>query len=173
MKISRDVIHIILTGGTIDSTWDRRVDSIVLNASSDVPEFFKKFPLLDELKYTQVCMKDSRQLTDTDREQILHVVENSEEKKIIITHGRFTIVDTVKFLTNNLKRKDQVIILTGGTTPLKGFEMTDSPFNLGFAIAKVQDTEPGIYIAMKGALISSEQFQKDTKGSLFHDLFGN
>lgn len=158
--MKKQLIHFIMTGGTIDSSWDTRQDSIVLNEKSDVPKFFRKFAVVDDLQFTHICMKDSRELTEEDLQSILQTVEKSESTKIIITHGRFTVIDTARFLKKKLKRHDQTIILTGGTTPLRGFEMSDSPFNLGFAIAKVQDHERGVFINIDGRLFTINEFDK-------------
>jgi L-asparaginase len=171
MKSKQTSIHFILTGGTIDSSWDNQMDSIALNQQSDVPVYFQKFRTEDELMFTEVCLKDSRQLTDKDLHVIVQTIERSPSDKIIITHGRFTILDTVNFLSKHLKKNDKTIILTGGTTPLKGFEMSDSPFNLGFAIAKVQDQPPGIYIGMKGKLFSQNDINNAVGDEQFLRMF--
>lgn len=82
--------------------------------------------------FIQVCMKDSRSLTQEDQKNILNVIENATQKKIIITHGTYTMPDTARFLKANLKRNDQTIILTSSMLPIKGFCPSDGPFNLGF-----------------------------------------
>lgn len=158
--MKNNLIHFIMTGGTIDSSWDRNQDSIVINEQSNIPAYFQKFAIFDQTKFTQVCMKDSRALTPDDLQNLLKVVEESQASKIIITHGRFTVSNTARFVEKNLKRKDQTIILTGGTAPLNDFGMTDSSFNLGFAVAKVQNFKAGIYIGIKGKALSVEEFDK-------------
>lgn len=143
-------MHLIMTGGTIDSSWDGRQDAVIVSAESNLPTFFKKFPIDYEIIFTEVCMKDSRALTTEDLSKLLKTIENSESTKIVITHGLYTMPDTVKYLQKKLKRTDQTIILTGATTPLLGFDMSDAGFNLGFSISKVQELSPGIYICLKG-----------------------
>ncbi len=170
--MKNNLIHFIITGGTIDSSWDSKQDSMVLNEKSDVPIYFEKFNILDEVLFTQICLKDSRELIGQDLENILKNIEGSKATKIIITHGSFTASDTCKYLKKNLKRKDQTIILTSGTVPLTGFGMSDSPFNLGYAIAKVQDLPPGIYISIKGKVFSIEEFDKFAAGGKLYEIYG-
>lgn len=149
-------IHLIMTGGTIDSTWDGGQDAVIVSKQSNLPAFFKKFPVNDII-LTEVCMKDSRALTPEDLSNLLKTVESSESKKIVVTHGLYTLPDTVKYLKKKMKRKDQVIVLTGSTTPLKGFGMSDAGFNLGFAISKVQDLKPGIYTCLNGKVFGEKK----------------
>lgn len=169
--MKNNLIHFIMTGGTIDSSWDNKQDSIVVNEKSNIPVYFQKFNILDEVKFTQVCMKDSRALTPDDLTNILKTVEESETTKIIITHGRFTSLDTARFLKKNLKRQDQTIMLISGSTPIKGFEMSDSPFNLGFAVAKVQDLPPDVYICINGKAFPSKEVDKSIQEGQFHHIF--
>ena len=41
--------------------------------------------------------------------------------------------------------------------PIKGFDFSDAPFNLGFSIAKSHDLPNVIYICMNGKLFSPEE----------------
>ena len=66
-------------------------------------------------------MKDSRELKREDLENVLKTVEESPYKKIIITHGTYTMPDTARFLKANLKRNDQTVILTASAVPISGF----------------------------------------------------
>src|SRR3989344_776925 len=173
MAIQKNLIHIVTMGGTIDSSWSGLQDAIVVSEQSSLPAYFKKFPLIDELTFTHVCAKDSRAITEEDLKNLLKAVEESKATRIIITHGTFTMPDTARFLLKKLKRKDQTIMLTGATTPLRGFEMTDAPLNLGYAISHVQHLSPNVYIAMKGESFSSEEIDKELKEGNFHEIFSS
>ena len=117
-------------------------------------------------------MKDSREIVKADLKKILDVIEKSSHKKIIITHGTYTMPDSGRFLEVNLKRKDQTIIITGSMIPLLGFSPSDGPFTIGYAIAKVQDLENGIYVCMNGRVFSSEEVMKVNKEGRFSSIFG-
>lgn len=168
---TNNLIHFVTMGGTIDSGWSGVQDAIVINEQSDVPMFFSRFPLLEETIFSQVCTKDSRAVTTDDRKKLVKTVEESPAAKIIITHGTFTMPDTANFLKVKLKRSDQVIVLTGATRPLRGFEMSDAPLNLGYAISHVQHLKSGIYIAMKGKAFTVDDLEQEIKEGNFHVIF--
>ncbi|MBS3136852.1 asparaginase [Candidatus Woesearchaeota archaeon] len=117
-------------------------------------------------------MKDSRQLVQSDRKKILIATEQSPCKKIIITHGTYTIPDTAKFLQTNLQRKDQTIILTGSMIPLTGFSPSDAPFNLGFSFAKLPELSAGVYICMNGRIFTADETIKLLFEGRFASVFG-
>lgn len=168
-----DLIHFIMTGGTIDSAWDGTLDAIVVSEHSHLPGYLEKHKLISETQFTEVCMKDSREITDEDRAQIVKAIEESPSTQIIVTHGTFTMPDTAKFLKKKLKRDDQTIVFTGAVTPLRSFELTDAGLNLGFAISQVQYLPAGIYIAMKGKAFTIEDVEKQLKEGKFHEIFSS
>lgn len=173
MRKDKMLIHFIMMGGTIDSRWNKHLDTVEVNKQSVIPEYFNGYELLDDTMFTQVCMKDSRDLTEQDRNNLLNVVEESPSKKIIITHGRFTMPDTARFLQENLKRKDQTIIITAAVTPLVAFDFSDAPFNLGYSLAKAQHLPAGIYITLEGRCFTLEQVNKYINEGKLHEIFAS
>ncbi len=171
MLKNKGPIHFILTGGTIDSSWSGKDDTAIPSGQSYLPEFFKSIDLYENLEFTQVCMKDSRHLTPVDVQNIVNEVEKSKSTKIIITHGTYTMPDTARYLQANLQRKDQVIIITGSMTPLKGFAIGDADFNLGYALSKVQELDVGIYICMNGTVFTPEEVAKNLTQGKFYSIF--
>lgn len=165
-----DTVQFIFTGGTIDSYYRGQADTIVPNKHSVIPDYLKRLNLYTKIKFTEICMKDSRNLTQHDLKRICATVQKSPYKQIIITHGTYTMPDTGRYLKSNLKRKDQKIILTGSLSPLKGFDLTDASFNLGYAIAKVQNVDNGIYLAINGTLFTPEEVAKDISEGRFYSI---
>ena len=170
--MSEKIIHFIITGGTIDSFYEGTKDTVVPNEKSIIPRFVESLKLYDKPEFTIVCMKDSRDIVKADLKKILDTVEKSHHKKIIITHGTYTMPDTSRFLKANLKRKDQTVIITGSIIPLLGFSPSDGPFAIGYAIAKTQDLKNGIYVCMNGKVFSSEEVIKVNKEGRFSSIFG-
>lgn len=169
MGESKEKIHVIVTGGTIDSIWDAKKDMVVLSNASVIPAFFENIKILVPVEFTEVCLKDSRALNDQDREKILETLEKTESTQILITHGRYTVPDTIKYLQQKLTRKDQVILFTSSVVPIFGFDFSDGPFNIGYAVAKLQDLTPGMYFAMKGKCLSADEiFKQIEKGEFYH-----
>jgi len=167
----RPKIHFIITGGTMDSHWDGKIDSAVPNAQSYLPEYFSLHAMYADFKFTEVCLKDSRSLTGEDTENVLKAIEESDADKIIVTHGTYTMPDTARFLEANLKRKDQVVILTGSYTPLRGFTDSDAPFNLGFAVMATKVLDPGVYIAMNGRIFTPSEVAKRLAEGTFYSVY--
>ncbi len=116
-------------------------------------------------------MKDSRSLTKQDLKKICSAIQKSPLERIIITHGTYTMPDTARYLKANLKRKDQKVILTGSMLPLKGFDFTDAPFNLGFAMGNIQNIDNGIYLCMNGHIFTPEEVAKNLSLGRFYSIF--
>lgn len=164
-------IHFIITGGTIDSYYDGSKDTTVPNKESIIPSFIKSLKLYHEAEFTTVCMKDSRELKREDLESVLKTAEESPYAKILITHETYTMPDTARFLKANLKRKDQTIVLTASMIPINGFAPSDGPFSLGYAIAQLENLEPGVYVAMNGKVFSPEEVMKVMSDARFASIF--
>lgn len=168
-------ILFIITGGTIDSVWSGAKDTAVVAEHSILPGYFEKlqrnlkFPY--EISFKEICMKDSREITDDDRENVLKAIENSKADKIIITHGTFTMPVTARFLESKLKENKRTIILTGSMVPIEGFDFSDGPFNLGFTISEVLKQDPGIYVCMNSQTFTASEVAKNVEEGRFYSIF--
>ncbi len=152
--------------------YEGSVDTVVPHKKSVIPEYISSLKLYNITKFTQVCMKDSRQLTRKDRENILKTIKKSPCSKIIVTHGTYTMPDTARFLKANLKRRDQTIILTGSMIPISGFVFSDAPFNLGYALAQLGTLKPGVYVCMNGRSFAAGEVLKSLHEGRFSSIFG-
>lgn len=161
----------IATGGTIDSVWDGRNDTVVPNKHSIIPYYIAQLKPYIKVGFLECCMKDSRDLTPKDIKRLCQIVKDSKHKRIIIAHGTYTMDTTARYLKKNLKRRDQTIILTGSMTPLKGFELSDAGFNLGYAYAQSQNLPAGIYLCMNGYTFTPEEVAKNLPEGRFYSLF--
>ncbi|MDP2643127.1 MAG: asparaginase domain-containing protein [Candidatus Peregrinibacteria bacterium] len=123
------------------------------------------------MKLRTVCMKDSRELKREDLENVIKTIEESQHDKIIVTHGTYTMPDTARFLKANLKRNDQTIILTASMIPISGFSPSDGPFSLGYAISKLEDLEPGVYVTINGKVFLPEEVMKVMSEARFASIF--
>ena len=92
---------------------------------------------------------------------------NAKKKKIVITHGTDTMVETAKILAEKIT--DKTIVLTGAMIPYK-FGSSDGLFNLGAALAYVQTLPTGIYIAMNGKYFNWNNVRKNKELGLFEAL---
>ncbi|NQV08413.1 asparaginase [Candidatus Woesearchaeota archaeon] len=164
-------IHFILTGGTIDSYYDGIKDTAVPNEHSIIPRYIKSLKLYEEFEFSEICMKDSRNITKSNMKKIYETVEKSPHKRIIITHGTYTMPDTARYIEANLKNKNKVIIFTGSMIPLVGFSPSDAPFHLGFSISKSHELSNGIYICMNGKVFSPKEIVKTIPEGRFSSIF--
>jgi L-asparaginase len=114
-------------------------------------------------------MKDSRSLTPDDLKKITVAVDSSLADKILITHGTYTMPDTARYIEQNMKKK-KAVVLTGSMIPLKGYDMSDASFNLGFALATLQRMDPGILLAMHGRTFEPSEVAKNMAEGRFFSI---
>mgnify|MGYP003964479695 CR=1 FL=1 len=152
--------------------YDSCKDTAVPNDTSIIPRFVGSLKLYNiETQFTEVCMKDSRDLQSDDIKKILSEVEASSHTKVLITHGTYTLGDTARYLKVNLKRDDQIVVLTASAIPIMGFSPSDGPFSLGYAIAKLEHLSPGVYVAVNGHVFSPEEIMKVMSEARFTSIF--
>lgn len=161
-----------MTGGTIDSHYDGTKDTVVPNETSVIPKYINGLKLHVKTEFTQSCMKDSRDLALDDMEDVKKVIEQSEHKHFIITHGTYCMPDTARYLKQHLKKADSVIILTGSMIPLEAFAGSDALFNIGFSMAEIFHLEPGIYVCMNGQIFDPNEIAKLIGQGRFVSIFG-
>lgn len=113
-----------------------------------------------------LMMIDSLEMTQEDRELIVHQCNQCEEEMIVITHGTDTMADTAQVLAD--KVKDKTVVLTGAMIPIK-FGSSDGLFNLGSAIAFVQSLPKGVYVAMNGRYFKANNVRKNKQTGVFEE----
>ncbi|HQV07100.1 MAG: asparaginase domain-containing protein [Chitinophagaceae bacterium] len=159
-------IRIFITGGTFDKEYDELTGQLSFN-DSHLHELLElgrnKVPVV----IRTLMMIDSIEMTNQDRELIAHQCNQSEEDKIIITHGTDTMAETAKLLAEKINGK--TIILTGAMIPIK-FGSSDGLFNLGGALAFVQTLPAGVYIAMNGRYFNWDNVKKNKKTGMFEEI---
>ncbi len=166
-----DGVHFVITGGTLDSYYDGALRTVVPRQTSVVQQYMVGVTVDRKLDYTQVCMLDSRMLTEAHRREICEVIENSGARKVIVTHGIFTLLETAKYLESHLRVSDKVIVLTGAAIPLEGVTMSDGGFNIGFAFAHVDLLEPGVYISVAGRVHTPGEVIEYIEEGRFRGMF--
>lgn len=159
-------IRIFITGGTFDKEYNE------LNGQL----YFKDTHMNDLLEMGRsrvaveirtLMMVDSLEMTDEDRELIIHQCNSCEEKQIVITHGTDTMTDTAQAIAK--KVKDKTIILTGAMIPIK-FGSSDGLFNLGSALAFAQSLPAGVYVAMNGRYFNWQNVRKNKQTGFFQEI---
>ncbi|MDO8428979.1 MAG: asparaginase domain-containing protein [Candidatus Diapherotrites archaeon] len=170
IKPKKDKVLFVLTGGTIDSQFSATEDTVKPLKESVIPAYLKSLRLFSNFTFKTLFMKDSRKVTYADRVQIASAIKKFNSKKIIVTHGTYTLIETARFLKKSFENSDQVIIVTGSLIPLVGFKDSDASFNLGFALACSRFLSPGVYVCMNGEAYDPENVDKQLSVGLFKPL---
>ena len=149
-------IKFLAVGGTIDKVYFDAMSKYEVGDSS-IQDILKNARVNIEYQVASLLKKDSLDMTDQDRQTILEAVQKEKAKRIIITHGTDTMVESAQVLSHI---KDKVIVFTGAMEPAK-FKTSDAIFNLGSAVAAVQTLPDGVYLAISGRVFSPNNVRKN------------
>lgn len=159
-------IRILVTGGTFDKEYDM-INGKLDFEQTHVPEMLKLGRCTITAEVRTLMMVDSLEMTDTDRELILHNCRTASEERILLTHGTDTMSQTAAFLAQaNLPK---TIVLTGAMIPYK-FGSSDGFFNLGAALAFLQTLPHGVYVAMNGRYYHWDNVRKNRQTGFFEEI---
>jgi L-asparaginase len=158
-------IRIFITGGTFDKAYNELTGELFFK-DSHLPEMLKLGRCNLDVQVRTLMMIDSLHMTDDDRQIILQHCRNAPERRIAITHGTDTMVETAGVLARGIA--DQTIVLTGAMIPYK-FGSSDGLFNLGSALAFAQTLPPGVYVAMNGRYFAWNRVRKNRKTGMFEE----
>ena len=156
-------IAVLATGGTFDKEYNEISGNLYFK-KPHIQEMLAKGRCHLSVRIQVVMMKDSLEMTEQDRRQILDACQSCEESRIVITHGTDTMEHTARFLANEVHYK--TIVLTGAMIPYT-FGSSDGLFNLGSALSFVQVLSPGVFIAMNGCFFESHEVYKDKHQGIF------
>ncbi len=159
-------IRIFITGGTFDKEYNELNGSLYFKDThlSDLLAMGRNRVLVE---IRTLMMVDSLEMTDEDRELILHQCRNCDEDQIVITHGTDTMEITAQMLGK--ENINKTIILTGAMIPIK-FGSSDGLFNLGSALAFAQALPKGVYVAMNGRYFNWNNVRKNKQTGVFEEL---
>jgi len=157
-------IKIFTTGGTIDKIYFDQKSEYQVGDPQAIGVLERANVVLD-YEVESIIKKDSLDFTDEDRELIRQKVASTPSKKVVITHGTDTMIDTAKVLRNI---SGKTIVMTGSMYPAE-FRDSDAVFNIGCAITAVQILEPGVYIVMNGRIFNPHNVRKNVGLNRFED----
>jgi L-asparaginase len=160
-------IQIFVTGGTFDKEYNF-VSGQLFFKDTHLNEILERGRCSLDLDVKTLMMVDSLEMTDSDREIIIHNCQKTTSNHILITHGTDTMVKTAEALAKE-KISGKTIVLTGAMIPYAFGNSSDGFFNLGSALAFVQSLKPGIYIVMNGRYFDWNKVQKNTKTGFFEE----
>jgi L-asparaginase len=151
-------ITIITTGGSIDKDYPRATKGYAFEITEPaVGRILGRIKPDLDFEIIQLLKKDSLDITDTERDEILKAVQDSDSDKVLITHGTDTMLDTAQKLA---MVKDKTVVITGATRPER-FSDSDAEFNLGSALTALDILENGVYIVMQGLVYPWDKCTRD------------
>ncbi len=158
-------ITFIQTGGTIDKDYPRATGGWAFEI--DEPAAHRILHTLNpsfDFEVVTICQKDSLEITDDDRALMHRFIKDHKGKKYIITHGTDTMIETARYLGENLKK--ELVIIIGAARPER-FKDSDASFNLGCAIGAINGLKKGVYIAMNGIVKKYDEIERDMETGAF------
>jgi L-asparaginase len=161
-------IRLFVTGGTFDKEYDE-INGRLYFKDTHVREMLRLARCAVEVDVRTLMMIDSTEMTDADRETILKQCRESDEDRIVVTHGTDTMEVTARFLGARLE--DKTVVLTGALVPYT-FGSSDGLFNLGTALAFAQSLPHGVYVAMNGRWLRSDCAHKNRSTGHFEPTSG-
>lgn len=164
----KKLIQIYVTGGTFDKDYNYITGELYFD-DSHLGEMFDRGRCTLDIDIKTLMMIDSLEMTQEDREIIIHNCKRSKSKHIVITHGTDTIVETAKLLAA-ANIEDKCIVLTGAMVPYAFGSSSDGFFNLGSALAFVQTLRKGVYVVMNGRFFKWDNVKKNRSTGYFETL---
>jgi L-asparaginase len=159
-------IRILVTGGTFDKEYNERTGQLYFK-DTHIAEMLRLGRSRVEVSIRTVMMVDSLEMTDADRALIVQNCLQSEEDRIVITHGTDTMPETAAVVARVVSGK--TVVLAGAMIPY-AFGSSDGLFNLGSALAFVQALPPGVYIAMNGKCFPWDRVRKNRERGEFEEI---
>jgi L-asparaginase len=158
-------IRFITTGGTIDKIYFDALSQFEVG-ESQVEHILREGLVQFDYEVVSLLQKDSLEMNDDDRAKLRSYIESDDASMYVVTHGTDTMAETAEALQG---MDSKTIVLTGALTPAR-FRTTDAIFNVGMAVAAVQASPPGVYIAMSGQVFAAGEVRKNRAENRFESL---
>jgi L-asparaginase len=159
------MIRIFVTGGTFDKTYDEIRGGLSFT-DTHLSEMLRLGRSRVAVSIRTLMMIDSLDMTEADRGLIVRNCQQCEERRIVITHGTDTMIETAAALA---AVAGKTIVLTGAMIPY-AFGSSDGLFNLGSALSFAQTLPEGVYIAMNGQHFVWDQVRKNRQTGVFEPI---
>ena len=155
---------IISTGGTFNKHYNPINGTLEIDkTSSALQEIASKW--LSNFEIFNIIGKDSLEMTNQDRLELLDTIHQSEHEKIIIVHGTDTMDITAEYLADAELKK--TIIITGAMVPYS-IDPVEATANLASAYGYLHALEKnGVFIVMNGVMGSYKKVKKNRSEGKF------
>ena len=157
-------ILILTTGGTFNKIYDPVAGELGVDGSIHAVKEIMKAWQADF--HAMACIgKDSLEMTDADRDELLSVLTQARTTDIVVVHGTDTMeLSAAHIAQAHLPKR---IVFTGAMVPYS-IDPVEASANLALAVGALQTlTHEGVYIAMNGVFGTHEQVTKDRRQGRF------
>lgn len=157
-------ILIISTGGTFNKVYHPKNGALKIDKnSSALQDIASKW--LCEFKVLNIIGKDSLDINNHDRLELLSTIHQSSYHSIVIVHGTDTIDITAEYLAD--AELEKTIVLTGAMVPYH-INPVEATANLASAYGYINALEKeGVFIAMNGVMDTYAKVKKNRKEGIF------
>jgi len=159
-------IRILVTGGTFDKEYNENTGQLFFK-NTHIAEMLRLGRSRVVVTIRTIMMVDSLEMTDADRAVIVQNCRQSEENRIVVTHGTDTMTETAAAIARAVS--GETVVLTGAMIPY-AFGSSDGLFNLGSALSFVQALPAGVYIAMNGKCFRWDRVRKNRERGEFEEI---
>ncbi len=159
-------IRVYATGGTFDKEYDELRGTLFFQ-DTHVPQMLELGRCRLDVTVETLMMIDSLDMSAAERALIVQRCRDCVERRIVVTHGTDTMVETAQALAAGVP--DKTIVLTGAMVPY-AFGSSDGLFNLGSAMSFVQILPPGVYVAMNGRWFPWNDVRTNREAGVFESL---
>ena len=157
-------ILIISTGGTFNKVYNPKTGNLDIDKTSHALKIIASKWLCD-FEILNIIGKDSLEITNHDRLELLSTIHQSNYHDIIIVHGTDTMDVTAEYLADVELEKS--IILTGAMVPYS-IDPTEATANLASAYGYLNALEKrGVFVVMNGVFGSYEKVKKNRREGRF------
>ena len=151
-------ILIISTGGTFNKIYDPIKGEFIIDVESQaLNKIATKW--MCEFNIVNIIGKDSLEMTNHDRLELLATISQSEYHHILIVHGTDTMDVTAEYLAD--AELEKCIVMTGSMVPYS-VDPVEATANLCSAYGYINTLDKeGVFIAMNGVMGTHDHINKD------------
>ncbi|KDO27689.1 hypothetical protein SPRG_07318 [Saprolegnia parasitica CBS 223.65] len=116
-----------------------------------------------------VCKREGADITLADRKALLAALFRTSASHVVVTHGLETLLESARYVQQNLPTLPKVVVFTGATLPATE-TASDATFALGFAVGVCSTLRHGVYIAVHGRVMSAASCLRNERTGFFEEL---
>jgi L-asparaginase len=165
--MSSEPLAVFTTGGTIDKIYFDALSEFQVGETA-LGAILKEANVGFAFEIASLMRKDSLDMTPEDRAIVRDAVLASPCRKVLVTHGTDTMIETAKAIGDPQGR---TVVFTGAMQPAS-LRSSDAVFNAGFAIAAARLLPPGVYLAMNGEVFNPYTTRKNRSAMRFEPSGG-